>query len=299
MPNIKIDVKHDINHMNYCPKCGSQLPLGTEKFCPNCGKELSIPKSHDFEIICPDCNTIITSANEDCPICGCPSNMFIQRAKNKFVRGEMLECPDCGKVFHEIIPADCPNCGCPSDKFKQYKERKIFKNSSTQNKSVFSAVILVMSIAGIMGIIGYFIYYKIQTKAEQARQEQYAQEKAKIAEAERREAEEERRAKEQIERENKQALSKFTGTYTSKGLIPTNSASGYGRFCITFNRNMTFDLRCVDVYTGYVIDRQTGSYTFFYELGGQLLDNRGNRINYYTIASLGYSINIGDYYLTK
>ena len=318
-----------------CPKCGNVITNGESLYaCPKCGcsadsfivtdreettsnnynvsdseqykKESGIDQpvlsAKDYDVICPDCNSVIANENSDCSICGCPSNLFIKRAKTKFVYGEKLECPDCGKIFdEEPIPSSCPNCGCPSDKFKQHIEENTHQNSSTQNKNAFSAIFITLFIVGILGGFGYMAYSKVQEAAEQTRQEQHAQERAAQAEKER---QEEERVKDQQIRELRQAKEKFLGTYSSTS-VSGGYQSGYGRFYITFYSDNTFDLRFVDSYTRNVLDRQTGTYTFVYQKtpredgGGRLIDSSGRLINEYYIATLGFSINIGDYYLTK
>ena len=263
-----------LHNMKYCPHCGSPLVSQTIKFCPKCGGELSASKSQDIDIICPDCNTIITNANEDCPICGCPSNMFIQRAKTKFVRGEILECPDCGKVFHETIPADCPNCGCPSDKFKQHIEENTHQNSSTQNKNAFSAIFITLFIVGILGGFGYLAYNKVQEAAEQARQEQYAKERAQ-QENERRAKEEETR-KEQ-ERKDKQRRRKLCvnkwnyrhGSYYGENILESVGFSEDGSaWC-----SMTY-------YAGGKRIR-TSSFDFYYSIKGDYIYVNGEKAYYF------------------
>lgn len=261
-----------------CPKCGNVITNSESLYaCPKCGcsadsfivtdkeettsnnynvsdyeqykKESGIDQpvlsAKDYDVICPDCNSVIADESSDCSICGCPSNLFIKRAKTKFVYGEKLECPDCGKVFTEIIPAECPNCGCPSDKFKQHIEENTHQNSSTQNKNAFSAIFITLFIVGILGGFGYLAYSKVQEAAEQARQEQYQKEQQ--AQRER----EEMRKKQEEERQAKEAYNAlkikwkdFSGTtyrashFTSEGYqyyaFSYNSA-GKGKYIIWWN----------------------------------------------------------------
>ena len=291
---IKINEISDVTpKMNFCPQCGSLLPSQQVRFCPNCGCELSSQKLRDVDTICPDCNSVITDVNKDCPICGCPSNMFIQRAKTKFLPEETLECPDCGKIFVETIPADCPNCGCPSDKFTKHKKTNAPQNTSS-SKNVFSTLIIIVTIIGIIVGLAYVIVYNAQQAAEQARQEQYAKEQQERRE---REEAEERSAKEQVERENRKALSRFTGTYTS-GTVRAGNQSGYGRYYITFYSDMTFYLRFIDSYTNNELEYWRGTYTFYYEIGGRLINNRGKELQKYYITN-NYTISINGIEMTK
>ena len=80
-----------------CPQCGKPLLLQNMNFCTECGCNLSAQPIKDYDVICPDCNSVIADENLDCPICSCPSNMFIKRAKTKFVSGAKLECPYRGQ----------------------------------------------------------------------------------------------------------------------------------------------------------------------------------------------------------
>ena len=143
--------------MKYCPECGSLLPLQTVKFCPECGCNLSLQKSQDMDIICPDCNAIITNSEENCPHCGCPADLFTKREKIKYRQGETLECPDCGKVFVEKIPSVCPECSCPSDKFIQNKGKKnpIISSKPTGKSNIIpkNLVVIFLVLGMIIGLI--------------------------------------------------------------------------------------------------------------------------------------------------
>jgi predicted nucleic acid-binding Zn-ribbon protein len=255
--------------------------------------------------VCSDCGSEFQEGfiPAECPNCGCPSDFFTEKViqKPSHLQDDVLECPDCGKIFdEEPIPSSCPNCGCPSSNFKMHVEKKS-NTSSTQQGNIQKMILITVSIIAVIGGFVYFAYNKAQETAEQVRQEQYAKERAAQAEKER---QEEERAKDQRIRELRQAKEKFLGTYSSTS-VSGGYQSGYGRFYITFYSDNTFDLRFVDSYTRNVIDRQAGTYTFVYQKtpredgGGRLIDSSGRLINEYYIATLGFSINIGDYYLTK
>ena len=196
------------------------------------GSNLSAQPAKDYDVICPDCNSVITNEDSDCPVCGCPSNMFIKRAKTKFVHGEKLECPDCGKVFAEIIPTDCPNCGCPSEKFKKHEEKKNPQTPSTQKKSSYPRILIFLFIVGAIGYL-YWEYNKAEKAAEQARQEQYQKEQQ--AQRER----EEMRKKQEEERQAEKAYNAlrirwkdFSGT-TYRASQFTNK--GYQYYAFSYN----------------------------------------------------------------
>lgn len=238
---------------------------------------------------------------------------------------KIYKCPKCGQEFKEgFVPSECIRCGCSSKLFTQCDDScatrpsgkmlinnnavRPSNNSSEESRSNVFVIIGLLIICFIIGGISYVAYKEMQEKAAQeqyARQEQERiQQEEERAERQRREAEEERRAQEEVEREIKRALLKFTGTYTS-GHVNTGMQSGYGQICVTFYSDKTYDFRVIDIFTRNVLDRRTGTYTFFYDYmtkdggGGRLLDRRGNLFAYYTIATLGYSIKMGDEYLTK
>ncbi len=291
-----------------CPKCGNVITNSESLYaCPKCGcsadnfivtdreettsnnynvsdseqykKESGIDQpvlsAKDYDVICPDCNSVIANENSDCSICGCPSNLFIKRAKTKFVYGEKLECPDCGKIFdEEPIPSSCPNCGCPSDKFKQHIEENTHQNSSTQNKNAFSAIFITLFIVGILGGFGYLAYSKVQEAAEQARQEQYAKERTQ-QENERRAKEEETR-KEQ-ERKDKQRRHKLCvnkwnyrhGSYYGENILESVGFSEDGSaWC-----SMTY-------YAGGNRIR-TSSFDFYYSIKGDYIYVNGEKAYYF------------------
>lgn len=265
--------------MNYCPQCGTPLTSQKIKFCPECGCNLKA----------------------------------LQRVD--------MECPDCGMVFdRQAIPNECPTCGCPSERFKVHEddaeinaelittpENEQPENEQPKKTSIKPFLItLLFVIAG-----GLFIYYAGQPKEGRiigpttlVEDEEQAAEESASEDGEEQEEREEQEAKEQVEREQEQALSKFVGTYTSD-IIDGGEQSGRGRFYITFYSDKTFELKFVDVFTRNILHQQRGRYTFFYkespnEAGvGRLIDNRGNFINYYYVRTLGFSIDLGDYYMTK
>lgn len=187
--------------MNNCPQCGKPLPLQNMKFCPECGCNLSAQSVEDYDVICPDCNSVITDENSDCPNCGCPPNLFTKRVKAKFLRGETFECPNCGMVFEDTIPTECPNCGCPSERYKLHTDDREVGNEPAempQNKSIMKSFLIIFLL--IIGV-GLFIYNaneKRENEAEKARQEQYEGEQAEQREREemRKKQEEERQAEE-------------------------------------------------------------------------------------------------------
>ena len=265
-----------------CPKCGNVMTEGETLYaCPKCGcstdnfivideadttsnnysasspeqqksesgSNLSAQPTKDYDAICPDCNSVITNEDSDCPICGCPSNMFIKRAKVKFVHGEKLECPDCVKVFAEIIPADCPNCGCPSEKFKIHEERVPQAQSTKKRRSLRGILIMIF----IIGAIGGFSYYKITGVVENARYEQYQKEKQ---EKEAREQEEQRR---NIEKADKELFQKMTGTYVSDYFYYQGT---YVKYRITLYRSGDYEIEILNDYHR-VVHRGTGTWRAF------------------------------------
>ena len=107
--------------MNYCPQCGHPLSPN-QKFCPECGCDLS--------------------------------------AQSELAKEYDTVCPDCGKVFKEIIPASCPNCGCPSTLFRREKKECDKKNDDGINvKRTLIAILFI----GVLCGFGYFCYSLIQT----------------------------------------------------------------------------------------------------------------------------------------
>lgn len=64
-----------------CPQCGKPLPLQNLKSCPECGCNLSAQPAKAYDVICPDCNSVITDENSDCPNCGCPPSEFKRHIK--------------------------------------------------------------------------------------------------------------------------------------------------------------------------------------------------------------------------
>lgn len=193
--------------MNNCPQCGKPLPLQNMKFCPECGCNLSAQSVEDYDVICPDCNTVITDENSDCPNCGCPPNLFTKRVKAKFLRGETLECPDCGMVFEDTIPTECPNCGCPSERYKLHTDDREVENEPAempQNKSIIKSFLIIFLIIGVGLLFIYNANEKREKEAERARQEQYAAEQAKQEQyAKKQQEREEREAAERLELERK------------------------------------------------------------------------------------------------
>lgn len=299
-----------------CPKCGCSTDnfivideAGTtsnnysassaEQQKNESGSNLSAQQTKNNDVICPDCNSVITNEDSDCPVCGCPSNMFIKRAKTKFVHGEKLECPDCGKVFAEIIPTDCPNCGCPSEKFKKHEEKKNPQTPSTQKKSSYPRILIFLFIVGAIGYL-YWEYNKAEKAAEQARQEQYQKEQQ--AQRER----EEMRKKQEEERQAKEAYNAlkikwkdFSGTtyrashFTSEGYqyyaFSYNSA-GKGKYIIWWNypgtnvveEQMEFSIYKVESNANYL-------YLYSYELNSPVkIKIQGNSL--YTMNGDRYEI---------
>ena len=209
--------------MNFCPKCGNPLSSTSANFCPECGCQLTSNQSQDIEMICPECNTVITNTSEACPNCACPPEFFIQQEKQKSNPATPLECPECGKVFTETIPLACPECACPSAYFTPHKEEVPSSTPEQPNKITYMPVLIVLGFFLFMGG-GIFSVYKIKKqKEERAMQEYYAYEQQA---REQREAEQ-RRETERAEREFKQNQDKLKrkviGTWYSEAYLSGNS----------------------------------------------------------------------------
>ena len=246
--------------MKHCPQCGSKLPNEQVKFCPDCGYKLLSQAESDYNIVCPDCKTAISNVNEDCPICGCPSSLFIKQTKTSSLCGEVMECPDCGEIFREAIPAECPNCGCPSSNFKMHEEKNV-NTSSTQQGNIPKRILIIVSIIAVIGGFMYFAYNMAQA-AEQARQEQYAKEQQERREREEQYAKEqqERREREEarrVEQENERFLNQIVGTYIS----PYKYYNGeYIRYRISLDRSKRYTIEILG-YNYLVLTSQSGNFS--------------------------------------
>jgi DNA-directed RNA polymerase subunit RPC12/RpoP len=78
-----IEIIEETQNVKYCSHCGKPLPLHNVKFCPECGCNLTAQPTKDYDVICPDCNSVITDENSDCPNCGCPPSEFKRHIKEK------------------------------------------------------------------------------------------------------------------------------------------------------------------------------------------------------------------------
>ena len=273
--------------MNYCPQCGKPLPIQDLKFCPECGCNLSSQKAKDYDVICPDCDSVITDENSACPICGCPPDMFTRRAKAKLLRGEALECPECGMVFVDTIPAECPNCACPSKMFVSRKtESKVYSNSAKQkkgnNSSIWTICIVLLLLCG--GV--FFAVKMVQQAAERTKQEQYAKERN----------EQERVRKENEERENRERkkaderfLKEVTGVYMSQYY---NFGGNYVKYRITLNRNETFKIESIGE-RGHVLSSQSGKFKAVSKQHGCVLNPGTNNSSWIEVVSSGH-LKLGD-----
>ena len=289
--------------MNNCPQCGKPLPLQNMKFCPECGCNLSAQSVEDYDVICPDCNSVITDENSDCPNCGCPPNLFTKRVKAKFLRGETLECPDCGMVFEDTIPTECPNCGCPSERYKLHTDDREVGNEPAempQNKSIIKSFLIIFLIIGVGLLFIYNANEKRENEAEKARQEQYEREQAEQRERE------EMRKKQEEERQAEEAYNAlrikwkdFSGTtyrasqYTSKGYqyyAFSYNNLGKGKYIIWWNypgTNVVEDK--MEFYIYKVESNANYLYLYSYELNSPVkIKIQGNSL--YTMNGDRYEI---------
>ena len=231
--------------MKHCPQCGSKLPNEQVKFCPDCGYKLLSQAESDYNIVCPDCKTAISNVNEDCPVCGCPSSLFIKQTKTSSLCGEIMECPDCGKVFDETIPSECPNCGCPSGNFKIHEEKKV-NTSSIQHGNFQKLRLITVSIIAVLGVLVYFAY-KEAKEADQARQEQYEKEQFALERAKqdkiRRENEERKREETLRQQKRNDMINKLLGTWKT-GTFSTRT--GIYEFRMTFESSGQIEINMYD-----------------------------------------------------
>lgn len=289
--------------MNNCPQCGKPLPLQNMKFCPECGCNLSAQSVEDYDVICPDCNSVITDENSDCPNCGCPPNLFTKRVKAKFLRGETLECPDCGMVFEDTIPTECPNCGCPSERYKLHTDDREVGNEPAempQNKSIIKSFLIIFLIIGVGLLFIYNANEKRENEAEKARQEQYEREQAEQREREemRKNQEEERQAEEaynalRIKWKDFSGTTYRASQFTSKGYqyyAFSYNNLGKGKYIIWWNypgtnvveEKMEFSIYKVESNANYL-------YLYSYELNSPVkIKIQGNSL--YTMNGDRYEI---------
>ena len=263
--------------MNYCPQCGKPLPLQDLKFCPECGCNLLSQKAKDYDVICPDCNSIISDENSDCPICGCPSNLFTKRPKETINFGATLECPDCGAIFMEKIPSTCPNCGCPSNYFVQKKKSDRSATSISNKNFSIKTLIIIISIC-LAGGIGYYIISTIQEKAahEQYVKEQNERRKSEEANAKR------------LEQEKERFLNKISGTYYSKYFNYRGRSVKY-RIYLRTNKRYTIDI--LDYYS-QVLHSESGYFDVVPKDNGIVLNPNSSNSSW--IKVVGRSLEWGD-----
>ena len=233
-----------------CPKCGcsadSFISIGdseatSRNSAPSAWRQnrgtsdnISNQPTKDYDVICPDCDSIISDENSDCPNCGCPSEMFIKQKKTQHAHYETLECPDCGKVFVETIPNECPNCGCPSDKFKQHIE---INTPKKVNKSIIATLIILFIFIALGSGTDYIIRHQITEKMKQEQQAQREREEM------RKKQEEERQAKEaynalRIKWKDFSGTTYRASQFTSKGYqyyAFSYNSLGKGKYLIWWN----------------------------------------------------------------
>ena len=223
-----IEIIEETQNVKYCSHCGKPLPLHNVKFCPECGCNLTAQPTKDYDVICPDCNSVITDENSDCPNCGCP----------------------------------------PSEFKRHIKEKEHHKPKTQKKSGASQALIIICILALIGGVGLYYKNKNEAEAEEKAQQEQYQkeqQEQQAQREREEREAADAKRRQEEIEHKIREKQRELNRKLTSSAWSSGTFSTGTGIYELRFFFNESGQLKiCMYDYVGSsfgkLIDSEYGSW---------------------------------------
>lgn len=209
-----------------CPQCGKPLPLQNLKSCPECGCNLSAQPAKAYDVICPDCNSVITDENSDCPNCGCP----------------------------------------PSEFKRHIKENEHHKPKTQKKSRASQALIIICILALIVGVgLYYKNKNEAEEKAQQEQYQKEQQEQQAQREREEREASDAKRRQEEIEHKIGEKQRELNRKLTSGAWSSGTFSTGTGIYELRFFFNESGQLKiCMYDYVGSsfgkLIDSEYGSW---------------------------------------
>lgn len=199
---------------------------------------------------------------------------------------EIYKCPNCGGLFNkENLPSKCPNCG------KSFPNRK---------KRIWIFII------GIVIVGSIFVIQRNKSAQALALQEQQERERVECVQQEeqarQREEREQVQRQKQLQKQKEQMMNVVVGTWRSETI---HTRSRYCSMSLYFYSSGKFECKLYDSFTGYCLDRQSGTFSVVPKSSGSsagiVLNPNSSNSSWidYEEGSFSDHLYFGDYSFTK